>query len=241
MPELSVILPCHNEAALIETTVRRIHDVLVDAGIDYELLILEDGSTDGTREIGERLSGTGGVRFHHSDQRLGRGRAVANGIRMAEGRVAGFIDADLQTPAAYIPECFKVITDGADAVETIRYFHAGTRFSYLGRMFVSICYRRLFQRLFPVGLEDTLAGCKFFNRARILPVLDKVRDTHWFWDTEIMVLAIKEGLLVREIPSVFVALDETERRSKTNVVSDSLSYLRDLYHLRRRIRREYGD
>jgi len=235
--ELSVVLPCYNEAAILERNVKIIIDVLNKSRIPYEIIITEDGSKDRTAIIGEKLSKEHSqIRFFHSDKRLGRGKAVANGIRMSQGSVAGFIDLDLQTPAEYIVKCYEEIIKGADAVEPIRYYREEYHFFFI-RLILSIMYRSLFKRMFHLKLEDTLAGCKFFRREKILSILDKVKDNHWFWDTEVMVLAHYEGLKTKEIPSVFLNIEYKGRKSKASVLSASFDLFFKLIELKNRVKR----
>lgn len=238
-PDLSIILPCHNEAAILEKNVKTIMDVLNRHRLNYEIIITEDGSTDDTENVGRTLAKKfRDVRFFHSDKRLGRGKAVAKGIKIASGAVTGFIDTDLQTPPEYIVKCYEEIKKGHDAVETIRYYREEGKF-FLIRVIFSIMYRSFFKKIFKMNLEDTLAGCKFFRRDKILPVLSKVKDNHWFWDTEIMVLAHHEGLSISEIPSVFLSNRDKNRQSKASVISATIDMFFKLLALKRRIKKEY--
>ena len=93
--------------------------------------------------------------------------------------------------------------------------------------------------MFKIKLEDTLAGCKFFKRDKILPILSKVKDNHWFWDTEIMVIAYYEGLELKEIPSVFLNIEYKNRKSKASVITSTFDLFFDLLELRKRVKRIY--
>jgi glycosyltransferase AglD len=237
--DLSVVLPCYNEAAILEKNVNIIMKVLDKARLSYEIIITEDGSKDGTDIIAKRLSKENDkIQFFHFHKRLGRGRAVANGFKKARGEVVGFIDLDLQTPPEYIVKCYNEIKKGADGVEPIRYYREEYHFFFI-RLVLSIAYRSLFKRMFKIKLEDTLAGCKFFKRDKILPILSKVKDNHWFWDTEIMVIAYYEGLELKEIPSVFLNIEYKNRKSKASVITSTFDLFFDLLELRKRVKRIY--
>ena len=97
-PELSLVLACWNEAPWLERSVREIRRELDAAGLSYELVFVDDASTDGTREVIRRLLAEPALRgravFHGSN--TGRGGALADGFRAAEGEIAGFIDAALK-------------------------------------------------------------------------------------------------------------------------------------------------
>ena len=238
--DISVILPCHNEVNSLKDSIKEITTALGAQTINFELIIMEDGSSDGTRELGEALAAEHQyIHFHHHDQRLGRGKAVSEGIRRSRGKVAGFIDTDLQTPAKYIVECYREIERGADAVETIRIYQHQSGLGFYVRQLFSVGYQVLFRLMFGLKLKDTLAGCKFFNREAILLVLDELQDNHWFWDTEVMVLSHYLGLKIVEIPSEFLPNTDDVRESKTKLISDSLDFLVNLWKLRLRIKRQF--
>ena len=83
---------------------------------------------------------------------------------------------------------------------------------------------------------DNEAGFKFFNRGRILPILDKVKDTHWFWDTELMVRSYRLKYKISTLPMLF--LPDHLRKSKTNLLLDSVSQLIKLFKFRKELKNE---
>jgi hypothetical protein len=83
-------------------------------------------------------------------------------------------------------------------------------------------------------LRDTEAGFKFFDREAILPILDRVQDTGWFWDTEIMIEAHRAGLRIAEIPCVF--RHRRDSASTVRLTRDVWNYLVQIYRYRRRRR-----
>lgn len=237
--ELTVILPCYNEEVILEKNVKEIISRLKPTQIKFEVIIAEDGSKDRTEKIGKELSKKyKEVTFLHSKKRLGRGLAVSNAIKISKGKITGFIDTDLQTPPKYIIRCYNQVRKGYDAVEVIRRNKIKPCSSL--RFFLSNVYRYLFKKMFNLGLEDTLAGCKFFRKQKILPVLDKIKDNHWFWDTEIMVLAFYEGLKTKEIPSEFLDDKNSKRKSKCAIISTAPSMLFKLFELKIRVNKIYN-
>jgi glycosyltransferase involved in cell wall biosynthesis len=145
-PTLSVVLPCLNEASHIEGTVAAIREALVAAGVDHELVLVDDGSTDGTWEALARLAGEGGgVRALRLSRRFGKEHALCAGLEAARGAGVLVMDADLQHPPALIPdmvrawreEGFEVVeakkTDRGDESLFAR-FEAGLFYAFLRRL-----------------------------------------------------------------------------------------------------------
>lgn len=204
--ELSLVLACYDEAPWLESSVREIRIVLDAAGFDWEIVFVDDASRDRTAEIIRRLvaeDASGRLRAVYHERNTGRGRAVTDGIRAATGGVAGFIDVDLEVHPRHIPACFDALRRGAMVAVGVRSF--AFVWGGLLRRFLSWGYATLAHALLPLeGIADSEAGCKFFRRAAVLPVLDRVADPGWFWDTEIMVQCRLAGLSITNVPCVFV-------------------------------------
>ena len=125
---LSVIIPVYNEAATVETSVRRVRAV----EMDVEIIAIDDGSTDGTRDVLERLRDQGVIdRLLVHEENRGKGAAVRNGISAATGRALVVQDADLEYDPAELPELLAPIRDDlADAVYGSRFLGASRRVLY---------------------------------------------------------------------------------------------------------------
>ena len=245
--DVTIILPCYNELPFLKPTVAQIQAIMDITKYSYEIILYDDGSRDDSRElIAEIASQNGNVRWGAHQENLGRGRTVTDAMKMARGRVVGFLDVDLEISASFIVPAILMVEQGSDVV-------AGARLEYVNlgrgsvlqrflgfpywmlRRVASACYSWLVQYF--TGLEiDTEAGLKFFNRERIMPVVDRTQDDRWFWDTEIMALSQYAGLRIRELPCLVVK--NPAKKSSVRVVQDSLYYLRQLIAFKRRIDRE---
>ncbi len=232
--DLSLVLACYNEEPIIEDSVRQIVDVLDATRFSYEIIFVDDGSRDRTRELIEAIM----ARYpRHAMSRIfhrvnkGRGGTVADGFRAARGEVVGYIDIDLEVHARYIPSCVLAVRHGADVATAKRVYLFSLR--SLDRYFMSKGYVWLVQRLLGVDLQDTETGFKFFRRERILPVLDEIEDERWFWDTEVMVRSLLRGYTIVEIPSLFVR--RFDKPSTVNALADTVDYFRKLWRFRRTV------
>jgi glycosyltransferase involved in cell wall biosynthesis len=229
--DLSLVLACFNEEPHIRASVQRILQVLDNSRFTFELIFVDDCSRDQTRAIIDELIGENpGVamsRIFHTAN-TGRGGAVTDGFRIAKGKVAGYIDIDLEVDARYIPSCMLAIQDGADVATALRVY----RFYWRGvvRWVLSRGYTVLRQRLLGLPLADTETGFKFFRRDKLLPLLDEIEDKGWFWDTEIMTRSYLRGYRIVEIPCLFQR--RFDKRSTVNPWRDSIEYVGKLFRFR---------
>ena len=96
--QVSVVLPAYNEVTQLEPAVTRISEALKQAGYSFEIVLAEDGSTDGTAELSEELTRKYPfVKHIHREKRLGRGTALNNAFRQCRGEVLVYMDLDLAT------------------------------------------------------------------------------------------------------------------------------------------------
>lgn len=230
--DLSLILPCFNEASHFNQSFRAIQEVLVRSSLQYEILLIDDGSSDETPEL-IRLANGKSARikafFHSKNQ--GRGATVAHGIRKAQGTIVGYMDIDCEVSPRYIPACVRLIADGkAEVVVGARRYQI--RGSIL-RAIHSTGYRYLADWMLGTGGIDTESGYKFFRKDAIAPILSQVKHQRWFWDTEIIVLVKRAGLRIAQVPVEFVR--RSDKQSTVQASVDIPDYLISLVRLRNRL------
>jgi len=108
--KVSIVLPAYNEARRLEHAVNEVKKWMDKIGYDYEIIIAEDGSTDGTDKIASKLAKRDPkVKHLHSDERLGRGRALSNAFKVAEGEILVYLDVDLSTDMKHLKELIDSI------------------------------------------------------------------------------------------------------------------------------------
>ncbi len=235
-PGLTVVLPAYRDAANVLPGVEAVERSLRATGWDYEILLIEDAGGDGAAEVIRGLAGENPrVRFLLHERNRGRGATVAEGIREARGEFAGYLDIDMEVAAHYLVPMVELLREGrCDLVVARRDYRVSLGPSFLLRHVLSSGYRRLVRSVLPLPVHDTEAGYKFFRRAAILPVLDRCRDPHWFWDTEVCVRAHLAGLRLAEVPALFVR--RADKASTVRVVRDTWLHFRALHRLRSEIR-----
>ena len=235
-PRLSVILACYNEAEILESSFHELRNSLLMLDRSFEIIMVDDVSRDRTRALIEGIVAANrdlDLRVILHDMNLGRGATVTDGFLAARGEIAGYLDVDLEVHCRYIPSLVQAIESGAD-VATVRRIYA-LQFRYLDRYFMSRGYSLLVRRLLGTRLRDTETGFKFFRREKLMPVIARIKDPRWFWDTEFMIRSERAGLRIDEIPGAYV-----RREDKTSTVSglrDSVDYFGRLLRFRNDLRR----
>lgn len=120
-PVLSIVLPVHDEAAVLEETMVRLRDVLVPLGRSYEVLVVDDGSTDGSGAACAALAARDPrIVLVTLTRRFGKEAALAAGLGAARGDAVVLMDADLQHPPDLIPEMVRRWDEGCEVVEAVR-------------------------------------------------------------------------------------------------------------------------
>lgn len=197
----SVIIPAYNEQLVLEDAVERVVALLQDVD-DYEIVIVEDGCTDYTPVMAAELRMRyANVQHIHSSVRLGKGRAVAEGIRAARGRVVVLIDADMATDPAELLRFIRIVERGdADLVIGSRYHDASrTKRSRL-RLLYSRAYNASARLLLGSRVRDHQCGFKVFDADAMASVLPFAKSEGFFWDTEVLAISQWLGYRVREVP-----------------------------------------
>jgi dolichyl-phosphate beta-glucosyltransferase len=233
LPAFSVVIPCFDEAARIGTTIRETLGYLEKNSPQSELLIVNDGSRDETSTIAREALAQGPIEAHLLENFLNRGKgaAVRKGLLAAQRSVGLFFDADLSTPLEEIPKVIEPIANddvdlafGSRALDRrLIGHHQPWLREQGGRVF------NLLVRL-TSGLPfwDTQCGFKAFRLGVCRPVLQRARIDGFAFDVELLVLAQRAGLRLREIP---VRWNHTEG-SKVRFINDSLRMLREVVALR---------
>ncbi|MCK8517877.1 dolichyl-phosphate beta-glucosyltransferase [Methanoculleus sp. 7T] len=200
--EVSAVLPVYNDREALMTAVPQSLEVLeAIAPGSFELIVAEDGSSDGSAEfVGEWEAREPRVRLMHSDERLGRGRALNRAFAGAKGSIVCYYDVDLATDMQHLAELIGAVRDGYDIVTGSRLLPKSDITRSGGREIASRGYNMLVRMVLGSSLHDHQCGFKAFRRDRLLDLLPSVSADHWFWDTEVLVRAQKRGYRVREFP-----------------------------------------
>jgi glycosyltransferase involved in cell wall biosynthesis len=226
---VSVVLPAYNEADKLEPAVTRISQALKEYGATYEIIVAEDGSTDGTDKKAAMLAETVPfVRHIHGEKRLGRGTALTNAFRQSKGEVLVYMDLDLATDLKYLKPLVEAIKiEGYDFSTGSRMLPESKAERTLRRSISSKTYNFLVRHMLGSKLRDHQCGFKAFKREPLMKLLDEVEAIHWFWDTEMLVRANLKGYRIKEIPVEWKGGKDT----KVSLFKDSWNMFRQILSL----------
>lgn len=230
-PHLSVVVPAYNERARIGASLARILEYFDAQPYAYELLVVDDGSTDGTRElVTEAAGGRPNVRVLDYGENRGKGHAVRHGMLNAAGNFVLFSDADLSTPVEEVEKLLAALQRGSDIAigsRDVADSKLTVHQSWLREM-GGKTFNRCVQMLAVPGIHDTQCGFKLFTQAAARNVFSRCRVDNFSFDVEALYLG---RLLGYSIAEVGVAWEHREG-SKVRLVRDSLRMLRTLFRIR---------
>ena len=236
VPAFSLIIPAFNEAHRVGQTLRDVMSYLRDSSPGSELIVVDDGSTDTTADVVRTALSEAGqldARLLQQPENRGKGAAVRAGLLAAKHPIALFSDADLSTPMTEASKLLEPIAAGEldvafgsraldrGLIGTRQAWHreqAGRTFNLLVRLATGLPY------------WDTQCGFKAFRLDAFRPILASAQSDGFGFDVELLYLARKAGLRMREIP---VRWNHHEG-SKVHFVHDSLHMLKEVIELRSR-------
>ncbi|NDD91559.1 glycosyltransferase [bacterium] len=208
---LSLVVPSYNEGKRIGPFLEDLFRVWSGVGFSWELIVVEDGSR--APEVQETASLLDQVRAKYPQiaiQHLvlpvnrGKGGAIQAGIEKSEARYVGFLDADGATAASSALQVFEHLRSRPDEVDAT----LGSRIQMLGRTIgrdhkrhvIGRVFATLISFSFQIPIYDSQCGCKFFKRKPILPLLGRILDSRWTWDTQLVLMLYLLKARMIEIP-----------------------------------------
>ncbi len=232
---MSIIAPCFNEAGHLFAGAQEILRSLAEAGYDdYEMIFVDDGSEDGTRDVIEEITrGNNRARYIFHDKNRGRGAAVKTGMAAAAGEIAGFLDVDLEVHSRFIRPLVEAVAGGADMAVGVRSFKSPFGMDALFRRLLSEGYKRVSRIMLNMDAKDSEAGFKFFNLARMSSVIQSAMSDGWFWDTEVMMRASRGGFAIAELPVTYIK--RNNKKSTVKPLRDAAEYVKSLFIFRKKI------
>jgi glycosyltransferase involved in cell wall biosynthesis len=231
---INLTIPVFNEEARLASCMARRQELHVGhselGGLDCEMVIASNGSTDRTLEIARQLAREH-RRLHVLDlPQKGRGGALKRAWLQSPADVLSYMDVDLSADLAAFPKLVEAVADGGfDLAIGSRLLPGSQTVRGWKRELISRSYNRLVQALLSTGLSDLQCGFKAIRRAAAQALLPLVEDTGWLFDTELLILADRLGYRIRELPVRWVE----DADSRVKLWCTALGDLKGLMRLRR--------
>ncbi len=222
---LSIIIPTFNESRNLEELVKRIFASLNSAGIDGEVVVVDDNSPDGTAEIAEKLKASYRITVLKRMGRKGLSSAVIDGFSAAGGDILCVMDADLSHPPEKIPEMYKTIIDGeADLVIGSRLVPGGGSTDWsLGRKLVSFIARVIAMPI--TSVKDLTSGFFMVKRS----VIEGANLSPMGFKIGLEILAKGNYNKAKEVPIIFAGRKKGKSKLSAKQVLEYLIQLASLY------------
>jgi dolichyl-phosphate beta-glucosyltransferase len=227
-PFLSVIIPAYNEAERIGPTLERVLAWGECLGQVFDIIVVDDGSSDGTVEIASQFGLP--VRVLKNGSNRGKGYSVRHGVLDSRGTYVLFSDADLSTPIEDYDRLFAAITAGNDIAVGSRALKDSnvTRHQPYYREAMGRTFNRIVRGLAVPGIMDTQCGFKLFKGEAARELFAALTTEGFAFDVEVLFVAIRRGFRIAEVPVTWA----NDERSSVHAVFDSVRMLRDVVRLR---------
>ncbi len=226
--DLSVIIPAYNEEKRLPWTLAELTKFLDAWGVDYRVLVADDGSSDRTAALTQRL----GPRF--STLRIvpqgGKGRAIRIAMLRASGRVLAFTDADLPFQLSAMQQGYDWIRAGqADVVFGARDIEGAENLARrrLARRLATFTFRAIVSHMVSREVTDTQCGLKLFRRQAALDIFSRTTIDGFAFDAEVVMLTHRLGLPFRRVPVSLV----NEFASTLSLRRNALPMLWDVFRV----------
>lgn len=213
--QLSVVVPAYQEAHRIGGTVQTIATLLKREFLEWEIIVVDDGSSDDTEKV---LQGSPGVRYLRNERNLGKGHSVRRGMLEARFDLILFTDADLSTPIEDALSLLAAINRGSDVAIGSRAHHGKKQVSRTPlRKLMAVVFRCFVKMIALRSINDTQCGFKMFRRTAARAIFPLVTIQRWGFDVEVLYLSHRLGFKTEAVPVRYTESNESRLRLTTPV------------------------
>lgn len=231
MTSLDVVIPVYNEELGLARSVMCLREFLARHMPDYRwrVVVANNGSTDHTLEIAEMLANRfPDVEVVHLEQK-GRGRSLKRAWTESDADVLSYMDVDLSTDLAALPPlAWAVAHEGYDVAIGSRHVPGARLKRSLKRDILSRGYNLIVRAMFRTGFHDAQCGFKAVGQRVVRELVPVIEDNHWFFDSELLIVAEKRGYRIKEVPVDW----REDADSRVRIVSTVKEDLKGLLRLR---------
>jgi len=228
--QVDIVIPVLNEAHVLEKSVTTVRNFLQrNLKYSWNIVIVDNGSTDGTFELAQNISlKFDDVRFVHFKEK-GRGRALRGAWQASDADVVFYTDVDLSTELSALPELVIALVDEHyDIAVGSRLAKGASTKRCLKREITSQIYNLFLKCVLFTGFSDAQCGFKAVTREVVNKVVPQVKDQGWFFDTELLALAEKQGFRIKDIPVTWIEDDD----SRVKIIPTAWEDIKGVFRLR---------
>jgi glycosyltransferase involved in cell wall biosynthesis len=235
--DLSIVIPAYNEEQRIGPTLERLHAFLAARSWSWEIVVVDDGSKDGTIALVQRLAETiPHLQVIASTPNHGKGHVVRIGMLAARGAVRVMFDADGSMPPEELPKIVEPVLAGEVELAIGSRYAAGSNVAaaqpLYRRLWSRLC-NQVVQRALVPGVLDTQCGFKAFSAEAAADLFGRARIDGWAFDLEILALARRRCYGIAEVAVEW----HDDERSKVNPLKDFWKVIREAVTIRRNLRK----
>lgn len=233
--KILIALPVYNEEIVLRENILKLYNFLKEnIKDDWQIVIADNGSTDKTPVIGRELTkfDPKKISYFYIPQR-GRGEAIKKAWLDFEADFYTYMDCDLATDLAYFPLLIEEIKNGNEIVIGSRLMQTSDTKRSLLRESTSRIFNFLLRTILHFRIKDSQCGFKGATCEVVKKITPQVLNHEWFFDTEFLFLAQKNGYKIKEIPVRWTETPNPQRKSKVKVIKTSLNYLKEIWRLKK--------
>lgn len=237
---LSIVIPSYNEEQRLGDTLETIQAFIEQKNLEAEILVVDDGSADGTIRLAEGYLRGGRGRVIKNGRNRGKGYSVRHGVLQASGRWVLITDADLSTPIEEYDSLAAVVRnrDLDVAIGSRGLPDSRVEIPQHGlRQLMGKTFNRIIRIMTGLRFRDTQCGFKLMDRERCLPLFQRMQVERFAFDVEFLFLCERYGLTVAEVPVVW----RNDEASTVSILADPLNMLSDVAKVRWRFRKGLYD
>jgi glycosyltransferase involved in cell wall biosynthesis len=227
---VDVVIPVLNEARVLAQSVEEVRRFLsANVTWKWRVVVVDNGSTDGTDTVAQALVAKyDDVRFLQLPQR-GRGRALRYAWTHSDADIMCYTDVDLSTEMAALPILVHALRfEGCDLGTGSRLLPTSQTKRSFKREFISRSYNMIVKLVLGTTFSDAQCGFKAVTRNVVREIVPQIQDESWFFDTELLVLAEKQGYRLKDLPVKWIEDDD----SRVKIVKTALDDLKGVWRLR---------
>jgi glycosyltransferase involved in cell wall biosynthesis len=233
---VDVVIPTLNEAHVIEASINRLHAFLAAnlSAYDWRIVVADNGSSDGTADIARRIGSAFPSVGCLALSERGRGRALRRAWTESDAEIVSYMDVDLSTELPALPKIVDAIArDGFDVAIGSRLAPGARIERSLKREMISRGYNLLVRLALSTKFSDAQCGFKAVSRRVVREIVPLIQDQSWFFDTELLVLAEKNGFRIKDVPVLWIE----DNDSRVRIVPTAMEDIRGILRLRRSLAR----